>query len=199
MNKEAIMGDWIVLVSVLLGIIVLGILWIVIVYNGLVSLRNQVQNAWKQIDVQLKRRHDLIPNLVTTVKGAIEFEQDTLEKVISARAKAVSATGPQDKAASENMLTQALGKLFAVMENYPQLKSNENIMQLQEELTSTENRIGFARQFYNDLVASYRTRQQIFPNNVMVNLFGGFNPEEYFGAEQTDRAVPQADLSIRKK
>jgi LemA protein len=146
----------------------------------------------------LKRRHDLIPNLVTTVKGAMEFEQDTLEKVISARAKAVSAAGPHDKAVSENMLTEALGKLFAVMENYPQLKSNENIMQLQEELTSTENRIGFARQFYNDMVAAYRIKQQVFPNNFMVGLFGGFSPEEYFQAEQADRAVPKSDLSIRK-
>jgi LemA protein len=184
---------------ILLGLVVLGLLWIVIVFNGLVSLRNQVQNAWKQIDVQLKRRHDLIPNLVSTVKGAMEFEQDTLEKVISARARAVSAAGPNDKALSENMLTQALGKLFAVMENYPQLKSNENIMQLQEELTSTENRIGFARQFYNDLVALYRTRQQVFPNNFIVNLFGGFGPEEYFRADETDRAVPKADLSLRNK
>jgi len=188
------MAGWI-----LLGIVVFMFLWLVILYNGLVSLRNQVQNAWKQIDVQLKRRHDLIPNLVSTVKGAMEFEQDTLEKVITARAKAVSATSLQDKAASENILTQALGKLFAVMENYPQLKSNENIMQLQEELTSTENRIGFARQFYNDLVASYRTKQQVFPNNVFVNLFGGFNPEDYFGAEQADRAVPAADLSLRTR
>ena len=184
---------------ILLGIVVIMFLWMVVLYNGLVSLRNQVQNAWKQIDVQLKRRHDLIPNLVSTVKGAMEFEQDTLEKVISARAKAVSATSLQDKAVSENMLTQALGKLFAVMENYPQLKSNENIMQLQEELTSTENRIGFARQFYNDLVASYRTKQQVFPNNFFVNLFGGFNPEAYFEAEQTDRAVPMADLSLRTR
>jgi LemA protein len=188
------MAGWI-----FLGVAAFGILWIVVVYNGLVSLRNQVQNAWKQIDVQLKRRHDLIPNLVSTVKGAMEFEQDTLEKVISARAKAVSAAGPHDKAASENMLTQALGKLFAVMENYPQLKSNENIMQLQEELTSTENRIGFARQFYNDIVASYRTQQQVFPNNFIVNLFGGFGPEEYFQADETDRAVPKADLSLRNK
>ncbi|HUK56175.1 MAG TPA: LemA family protein [Nitrospiria bacterium] len=188
------MAGWI-----LLGIVVFLFLWLVIVYNGLVSLRNQVQNAWRQIDVQLKRRHDLIPNLVSTVKGAMAFEQDTLEKVITARAKAVSATNLQDKAASENMLTQALGKLFAVMENYPQLKSNENIMQLQEELTSTENRIGFARQFYNDLVASYRTRQQIFPNNFLVNLSGGFKPEDYFEAERADRDAPMADLSLRTR
>ena len=188
------MAGWI-----LLGVVAFGILWIVIVYNGLVSLRNQVQNAWKQIDVQLKRRHDLIPNLVATVKGAMEFEQDTLEKVISARARAVSAAGPHDKAASENMLTEALGKLFAVMENYPQLKSNENTMQLQEELTSTENRIGFARQFYNDMVASYHIQQEIFPNNFVASLFKGFKKEEYYSADEADRAVPKADLSIRKK
>jgi LemA protein len=121
------MAGWIVL-----GIFVLGILWMVVIYNGLVSQRNDVQGSWKQIDVQLNRRHDLIPNLVSTVKGAMEFEQDTLDKVISARAKAVSATGPQSKAEAENMLTQALGKLFAVMENYPALKSNQNVMQLQE-------------------------------------------------------------------
>ena len=187
------MAGWI-----LLAIVVIAFAWLIIVYNGLVSLRNQVQNAWKQIDVQLKRRHDLIPNLVSTVKGAMEFEQDTLEKVISARAKAVTATGPRDKAASENMLTQALGKLFAVMENYPQLKSNQNIMQLQEELTSTENRIGFARQFYNDMVASYRIKQEVFPNNLMVNMVGGFGKGEYFEAEQADRAVPQAELSLRR-
>jgi len=188
------MAGWI-----LLGIVVIAFLWFVIVYNGLVALRNQVQNAWKQIDVQLKRRHDLIPNLVSTVKGAMEFEQDTLEKVISARAKAVAATGPQDKAVSENMLTQALGKLFAVMENYPQLKSNENVMQLQEELTSTENRIGFARQLYNDLVASYHIKQEVFPNNFVASIFKGFKKEEYYSAEDADRAVPVADLSIRKK
>jgi len=110
----------------------------VFIYNRLISLRNEVQNAWKQIDVQLKRRHDLIPNLVTVVKGYMEFERDTLERVVSARAKAVSATGPHEKAIAENMLTQAIGRLFAVMENYPNLKSNENVMYLQEELTTTE-------------------------------------------------------------
>ena len=156
-----------------------------------------MQNAWKQIDVQLKRRHDLIPNLVSTVKGAMEFEQDTLEKVISARAKAVSAGTPASKAEAENMLTQALGKLFAVMENYPALKSNQNVMQLQEELTSTENRISFARQLYNDLVANYRTKLQVFPNNIVSSMFN-FRAEEYFGAEETDRAVPAVDLSLRK-
>jgi LemA protein len=184
---------------VLIAIIVLLLLWVIIVYNKLISLRNEVQNAWKQIDVQLKRRHDLIPNLVSIVKGAMEFEQDTLEKVINARAKAVSARSLQEKAIAEDMLTQALGKLFAVMENYPQLRSNENILQLQEELTSTENRISFARQLYNDLVVNYRIKQEVFPNNIITSLFSGFEKEEYFQAQETDRAVPRADISIRSK
>jgi LemA protein len=184
---------------IVLVCIVLIIVWGIVTFNRLVSLRNEVQNAWKQIDVQLKRRHDLIPNLVSVIKGAMEFEQDTLEKVINARAKAVSAGSVQDKVNAENMLTQALGKLFAVMENYPQLKSNENIMQLQEELTSTENRIGFARQLYNDLVALYRTKQEVFPNNIFVGLIGAFNKEVYFEAEEEARKAPQADTSIRPK
>lgn len=187
----------------MIGLIILGVLaaiiiWMVMIYNGLVAARNDVQGSWKQIDVQLKRRHDLIPNLVSTVKGAMEFEQDTLEKVISARAKAVGASGPQSKAEAENMLTQALGKLFAVMENYPDLKSNRNIMQLQEELTSTENRISFARQLYNDLVANFRTRIQIFPNNIVSSLFA-FKPEEYFEAEEAARVAPGVNLSLKGK
>jgi LemA protein len=186
------MIGWILLA--MLGVI---LLWIIVIYNGLVSIRNDVQNAWKQIDVQLKRRHDLIPNLVSTVKGAMEFEQDTLEKVISARAKAVSAPTTAGKAEAENMLTQALGKLFAVMENYPALKSNQNVMQLQEELTSTENRISFARQLYNDLVANFRTKLQVFPNNIVSSMFN-FKSEEYFGAEEADRVVPNVNLSLRK-
>src|SRR4030067_1145889 len=124
---------------IVLAIVGLVIAWLILIFNSLVSLRNDVQGSWKQIDVQLKRRHDLIPNLVSTVKGALEFEQDTLEKVISARAKAVSAGTPQTKAAAENMLTQALGKLFCVMENYHALKTNQNVLHLQEELTSTNN------------------------------------------------------------
>jgi LemA protein len=182
---------------IILAVFGLILVWLILIYNGLVSVRNDVQSSWKQIDVQLKRRHDLIPNLVQTVKGAMEFEQDTLEKVISARAKAVSAETPSSKAEAENMLTQALGKLFAVMENYPVLKSNRNVMQLQEELTSTENRISFARQLYNDLVANYRTRLQVFPNNFVSSMFN-FRSEEYFGAEETDRAVPAVNLSLKK-
>ena len=183
---------------ILLGILVLAGIGTVAIYNRLVATRNDVQGSWTQIDVQLKRRHDLIPNLVNTVKGAIEFEQDTLEKVMTARAKAVSASGPQSKAEAENVLTQALGRLFAVMENYPDLKSNQNSMQLQEELTSTENRISFARQLYNDLVANYRTALQVFPNNLVSSLFN-FRPEEYFEAPAETRAVPAVNLSIRGK
>lgn len=182
---------------ILLGILVVVVLWLVAIYNRLVSTRNDVQSSWTQIDVQLKRRHDLIPNLVSTVRGAMEFEQDTLEKVIAARAKAVGASGFQAKAEAENALTQALGRLFAVMENYPALRSNQNVMQLQEELTTTENRIAFARQLYNDLVANYRTRLQIFPNNIVSGLFR-FQSEEYFQAEEAARAVPGVNLSLRK-
>jgi len=186
------MGGWVVLA--VLGLI---LVWLILIYNGLVSLRNDVQGSWNQIDVQLKRRHDLIPNLVSTVKGAMEFEQDTLEKVISARAMAVSAGTPASKAEAENTLTQALGKLFAVMENYPALKSNQNVMQLQEELTSTENRISFARQLYNDLVANYRTRLQVFPNNIISSMLN-FRPEQYFEAEEAARTAPGVNLSLRK-
>jgi len=172
--------------------------WIILIYNGLIAQRNDVQSSWKQIDVQLKRRHDLIPNLVSTVKGAMEFEQDTLDKVISARAKAVAAGTPGSKAEAENMLTQALGKLFAVMENYPTLKSNQNAMELQEELTSTENRISFARQLYNDLVANYRTKLQVFPNNFVSSTFN-FQSEEYFEAEDAARVAPAVNLSLKGK
>jgi LemA protein len=186
------MVGWIILAIIgICGVIV------VLIYNGLVTLRNDVQNAWKQIDVQLKRRHDLIPNLVSTVKGAMEFEQDTLEKVINARAKAVSAGSTAAKAEAENMLTQAIGRLFAVMENYPALKSNENVLRLQEELTSTENKISFARQLYNDLVANFKTRLQVFPNNIVSSLFN-FRPEEYFSAAEEDKATPAVNLSLRK-
>lgn len=181
---------------IILGIFAVIVFWVIAIYNSLISQRNDVQNAWKQIDVQLKRRHDLIPNLVSTVKGAMEFEQDTLEKVISARAKAMSAPATT-KVEAENMLTQALGKLFALMENYPTLKSNQNVMQLQEELTSTENKISFARQLYNDLVANYRTKLQVFPNNFISSLFN-FKSEEYFGAEESEKAVPNVNLSLKK-
>jgi LemA protein len=185
------MAGWILIT----GLILL-VLWVILAYNGLVTLRNQVQNGWRQIDVQLKRRHDLIPNLVSTVKGAMEFERETLEKVIEARGKAVSATTVQEKGSAENVLTQALGRLFALVENYPTLKSNQNILQLQEELTSTENRIGFARQFYNDLVAQFNIKQEVFPSNILASTFN-FKRADYFQVEEAAQQVPKVDLSIK--
>jgi LemA protein len=180
-------------------IVIVGLgLWVVMKYNGLVTLRNQVQNGWKQIDVPLKRRHDLIPNLVSTVKGAMEFEQDTLEKVIKARNAAVSAQGVANVAAKEGELTGALSRLFALAENYPTLKSNENVKQLQEELSSTENKISFARQFYNDIATRFNTAQQVFPGNIIAGMFN-FTPTELFEIkDEVERAVPTVDLSLKK-
>lgn len=183
-------------IIILLTIAIL-VIWVIAMYNGLVTLKNQVQNAWKQIDVQLKRRYDLIPNLVNTVKGAMEFERETLEKVMEARGKAMGTSGIAEKAGAENMLTQALGRLFAVVENYPQLKANKNVLQLQEELTSTENRIGFARQFYNDLVAQFNTKQEVFPSNFIAGFFK-FEKAEYFQIEEASRELPTVDLSMKK-
>jgi LemA protein len=174
-------------------------LWAVMIYNRLVTLRNQVQNGWKQIDVQLKRRHDLIPNLVNTVRGAMQFEQETLEKVIQARNAAVNASGVADSAAKESALQGALGRLFALAENYPALTANANVKQLQEELSSTENKIGFARQFYNDIATSFNIAQQVFPASLMASMFG-FLPAELFEIQDaTERAVPTVDLSLNKK
>jgi len=173
-------------------------LWIVGAYNGLVTLKNRVVNAWKQIDVQLKRRHDLIPNLVNTVKGAMEFERSTLEAVITARNKAVSATGVRATAQAEGELSQALGRLFALTENYPDLKSNQNVLQLQEELTSTENKISFARQAYNDTATDYNTRQMVFPTNLVAGLAKASPAELWEIEDAAERAVPTVDLSMPK-
>ena len=181
-------------------LVVLGVfaaMWAIWRYNNLISLRNQVANGWKQIDVQLKRRHDLIPNLVAAVKGEMQFEQDTLEKVIAARNSAVSAHGVRDAAEKENALTQSLSRLFALAENYPTLKANESVKALMEELSSTENRIGFARQFYNDIATRFNTAQQVFPDNFIAQTFK-FQPVELFELkDETERAVPRVDLSIR--
>jgi LemA protein len=154
-----------------------------------------VENGWHQIDVQLKRRHDLIPNLVNTVRGVMNFERDTLTAVMDARAKALTAAGPSDAARKEGELSQALGRLLAVAENYPTLKSNENVKMLQEELSATENKVGFARQFYNDIVTKYNTAQQVFPTNLVAGTLG-FKPAELFEiADTADRDVPVVDLS----
>ena len=176
-------------------IVALLVVWAIASYNRLVGLRNQVSNGWRQIDVQLKRRHDLIPNLVNAVRGSMDFERDTLTAVMDARAKAQGATGPADAAQKEGQLSQALGKLFALAENYPTLKSNDNVKMLQEELSSTENKIGFARQFYNDIATKFNTAQQVFPTNIFAGMFG-FKPAELFEiSDAADRAVPQVDLA----
>src|SRR5262249_25482953 len=153
--------------TAVLIIIVLGLVGAVLTYNGLVSLRNRVQNGWKQIDVQLKRRHDLIPNLVEAVRGAMQFERETLERVMQARARAVAADNVRESVAAERDLSQSLGRLLAVMENYPVLQANENVLKLQEELTTTENQLTFARQRYNDTVMQYNTRQEVFPASLV--------------------------------
>jgi LemA protein len=183
---------------ILVAVVIVIALWAVTRYNRLITLRNQVTNGWKQIDVQLKRRHDLIPNLVNTVRGAMEFERETLERVIAARNAAAGAAGVADAALKEQALTGALTRLFALAENYPTLKSNENIRQLQEELASTENKIGFARQFYNDVATSYNTACQVFPDTVIASMFR-FRPAELFEiTEPGERAVPAVDLSLRR-
>jgi LemA protein len=182
---------------IVLAIVVLLVVWAIGSYNRLVGLRNQVLNGWRQIDVQLKRRHDLIPNLVNTVRGAMDFERDTLTAVMDARAKALTATGPADAAQKEGQLTQALGRLLAVAENYPQLKSNENVKMLQEELSATENKVGFARQFYNDIATKFNTAQQVFPTNIFAGMFGFKTAELFEITEAADREVPTVDLSRR--
>jgi LemA protein len=179
---------------VLLVVLAALVLWVVSAYNRLVALRNRVLNAWKQIDVQLKRRHDLIPNLVNTVKGAMDFERGTLEAVIGARTRAVAATTVPEKAAAEGELTQALGRLFAVTEAYPDLKATGNVAQLQEELTSTENKIGFARQLYNDVATEYNTAQGQFPTNLVAGLAKASPAELWEITDAGERAVPVVDL-----
>jgi LemA protein len=181
---------------VLLVLLVVVGLWVMSAYNRLVALKNQVINAWKQIDVQLKRRHDLIPNLINSVKGAMDFEKSTLEAVIQARNAAASASGVQQVAAAEGQLTQALGKLFALTEAYPDLKATGNIAQLQEELTSTENKIGFARQLYNDTATSYNTAQQQFPTNLVAGLAKASPADLWEISDAAEREVPKVDLKF---
>ena len=174
-------------------VVVAIVVWLAGMYNGLVRLRNHVKNAWAQIDVQLKRRHDLIPNLVETVKGYAGHEKETLENVTRARGAAVSAGGggAAAQAQAESALSGALGRLMLVVEKYPDLKANQNFLALQEELTSTENKIGFSRQLYNDSVMIYNTRTQTVPTNIVAGMFG-FKEEEFFELEdEAAREAPQ--------
>ena len=177
-------GGWIAL-----GIIVLIILVVIGIYNGLVQARNRVRNAYSQIDVQLKRRYDLIPNLVETVKGYAGHEKSTLENVIKARQQCIDVTGVKNQAQAENLLSGALKSLFALSESYPDLKANQNFAQLQEELSSTENKISFARQHYNNVVENYNTKLQVFPNVLFAGMFG-FQAEEFFELEEAAARQP---------
>jgi LemA protein len=189
---------------ILLLIVALGAVWLVMAYNGLISLKNQTLNAFKQIDVQLKRRHDLIPNLVNAVKGAMDFEKQTLESVIQARNQAVQVNAGgmanvKQISQAENQLSSALSRLLVTVERYPDLKATANVGQLQEELTSTENRISFARQLYNDTATQYNTKQQQFPTSLVAGMAGAAPAQLWEIEDQGDRAVPTVDLSMKPK
>ncbi|MBU4407007.1 MAG: LemA family protein [Candidatus Altiarchaeota archaeon] len=175
---------------IILGGIVLLTLWVVLIYNGLVRLKNEVDNSFAQIDVQLKRRNDLIPNLVETVKGYAAHEKTVLENITKARSAIMQAKTVGEKAKASNMLSETLKSLFAVAENYPQLKANENFLQLQEEISGTENKIAYARQHYNDVVMEFDVRIQVFPNNIIAGSLG-FSKKELFSTPEEERKVPK--------
>jgi LemA protein len=182
-------GMFVLLALIVTALVIIG--WLIAAYNGLVQLRNQLDNAWAQIDVQLKRRYDLIPNLVETVKGYAKHERETFERVTQARNMAVSAKSVGERAEAENMLTGALKSLFAVAEAYPELKANQNFLGLQEELTSTENKISFARQFYNDNAMAYNTRIQTFPTMFIAGMFQ-FTKRDFFEVKAAaEREAPK--------
>jgi LemA protein len=178
---------------VIVAVVVLLLLYVIATYNGLVRLRNRVENAWAQIDVQLKRRLDLVPNLVETVKGYAAHERQTLDAVVQARNAAIAAQGPQQEAQADNQLTGALRQLFALSEAYPDLKANQNFLALQEELTATEGRVAYARQFYNDSVLGYNNKIQSFPAVVLAGAMK-FTEREYFEAEEGAREAPKVQF-----
>ena len=181
--------------AVIGGIILVIIVAVISIYNSLVRLRNQVDNAWSQIDVQLKRRHDLIPNLVETAKGYMTHERDTFESITKARSQAMGAQGAAEASKAEGMLSEALSKFMLVVENYPELKANENFLSLQETLTSTENKIAFARQSYNDQVLSFNNKIQMFPSSIIAGMFR-FAARDFFEVEiAPEREVPKVSFS----
>ena len=182
-----------VVLIIILVLVVLAVVFVIATYNGLISTRNRVENAWSQIDVQLKRRLDLIPNLVETVKGYAAHERQTLEAVVNARNQAIAAQGPQQEAQADNVLSGALRQLFALSEAYPDLKANQNFSELQEELTATEGRVAYARQFYNDAVLKYNNKIQQFPGVLLAGPMK-FSPREYFEAEEGAREVPKVQF-----
>ncbi len=173
------MGAFVLLLIIIAAIAIMAIG----MYNGLVTLRNRCDNAWSQVDVQLRRRYDLIPNLVETVKGYAKHESGVFERVTQARAAAVNAQTVKDQGQADNVLTGTLKSLFAVAENYPDLKANQNFLMLQEELAGTESKVAYARQFYNDVVMKFNMKQQVFPSNIIANMFG-FKTKEYFQIEE---------------
>ena len=182
-------------VWILLGLIVVLVFWVTGLYNALVRLRNAVKNSWAQIDVQLKRRHDLIPNLVETAKGYMTHERETLTRITEARNLAMKAGGPGEAGKAESQLGGALSNFFVVVENYPDLKANTNFLALQEELSSTENKISFARQFYNDSVMKMNNKTEMFPSNIIAGMFS-FEKEEFFEVEdEAERAVPKVSFN----
>ncbi len=179
---------------IILVLVVLVAIFAVSIYNSLVQLRNQVKNAWSQIDVQLKRRHDLIPNLIETVKGYMKHERELLENVTKYRSQAMDAGSVGERSKAEGLLSGALGQLRVQIENYPDLKANQNFLALQEELTATENKISFSRQNYNDQVLFYNNKIQMFPSNILAGMFG-FKQEEFFEIEEpTERQVPKVSF-----
>ncbi|MCD4796189.1 MAG: LemA family protein [Candidatus Cloacimonetes bacterium] len=181
-----------IIILVIIGVLVLMFIGM---YNSLVRLRNQVKNAWSQIDVQLKRRHDLIPNLVETAKGYMKHESETLKSITEARSKAMGADTVANKAKAESTLSGAMSKFFLVVENYPDLKANQNFLAVQEELSSTENKIAFSRQSYNDQVLFFNNKIQVFPSNIIAGMYN-FKEEEFFELEdKAERAVPKVDFS----
>ncbi|MBI4185921.1 MAG: LemA family protein [Chloroflexi bacterium] len=183
-------------VYIIIGIVVILLIMVIATYNGLVRLRNQVKNAWAQIDVQLKRRYDLIPNLVETVKGYMKHERETLEAVTKARnlAQQASSSGAGERAKAEGELSSALARLLVVVERYPELKANQNFLALQEELTSTENKISFSRQYYNDSAMKYNNQTQMFPSNMVAGMMG-FKASEFFEVTVAEeRAAPKVSF-----
>jgi LemA protein len=174
---------------VVIAIVAFMIIFVIGVYNGLITLRNRCDNAWAQVDVQLRRRYDLIPNLVETVKGYAKHEREVFQKVTEARTKAIGAGTVKEQGEAENMLTGALKSLFAVVENYPDLKANQNFLMLQEELAGTEGKIAYARQFYNDNIMKFNLKQQVFPSNIIANMFS-FKEKEYFEIEEPEARRP---------
>ena len=176
-----------IIVIVALAVVVL---WVIALYNGLIKLKNRVEEAWSDIDVQLKRRHDLIPNLINTVKGYAAHEKEVFEKVTEARTRAMGAGTAHDKGEAENMLSGALKSLFAVAEAYPDLKANQNFLELQRELTDTEDKIQASRRFYNGNVRDFNTKLQVFPTNMMAGALG-FKEREFFEAEEGEKALPE--------